>query len=165
MDERQKRLIVNLSLGKLSEDDFLEEFSDNIDHDLDILRLLMSVKLNEDAGELECVMLLGFHFGFPVDCGSILCEILGLSWHQQHENIVFALQKIKFAGAAEALYIAAISHFAYLEYDETYALGVKCEYALRAIGTASAKDKLIALSRGANKVLAENALKMLSAFE
>jgi len=162
MNDEQKKLIMKLSLGNISEDDFLEDFSSNIEYDLDVSRLLTSVVTSKDANELEYIMLLGFYFGFPNDCGFILCEILIQDWHKQHENIVSALQRIKFSDAADALYVAATSDFQYLHYDDTYSLGVKCEYALRSIGTEECKEKLIVLSKSSNEILAKNALKILS---
>ncbi len=110
-------------------------------------------------------MLLGFQFGFGAECAEVLCELILQDWHMQHENIAMVLQNLRLPGTVDCLYRAALVEFPYLDYDESYALGVKCLYALQAIGSDDAKAKLGLIAGGDNPVLAENAQRLLRSLE
>lgn len=161
MNEYEKNLILNLSLGKITKDEFLRQFSE-FSEDVDYLRRgLESAFANRDADAVEYLLLFGFQFGFPENSAEVLCKLILEDWHTQHENIAMILNKMHYAEAVECLYQTALAVFPYLDYDESYSLGVKCIYALRTIGTASAKEKLDLIAHGGNAILAENAQRLL----
>ena len=66
--------------------------------------------------------------------------------------------------AALALTMAITEH-PYLEYDEAKALTVKCIWALGALGSAEAVEKLKLLARSNNFIISDNAERQLSRVE
>ena len=165
MNMQKNNLIINFSLGKISEDEFIRQFPVDIDAvENQLHHLLKDGLTNRSSVDIECAMLFGFHFGFSEIHGALLCEVLRGNWHMQHENVVLALQKIKFSPAVNDLYETAMLELPYLQYDESHALGVKCEYALKAIGDENAKIKLEMLAENSNEILAKNATRLLSSW-
>lgn len=86
----------------------------------------------------------------------ILCD-----WHEQHENIAMILQRIKSPQSVDYLYIAASKKYSYLEYDDNFALAVKCIWALGEINTDEAMKKLEILQMSENDIIKKNAIKQL----
>ena len=82
-------------------------------------------------------------------------------WHTQHENIASILQELKAPESVDCLYQAAVVDLDYLDYDEAYALAVKCAWALGAIRTEQAKEKLHMLAKSENPVKRDAALYQL----
>ncbi len=107
-------------------------------------------------------MLLGFHFGFPKESIDTLCKLILEDWHTQHENMAWQMQKLRDPRSVDCLYQTALAHFAYLEYDEAHALAVKCLWALSEINTTEAREKLRLLTQSENKIVRENAGRLLS---
>ena len=89
----------------------------------------------------------------PPSSASILNRLLPLDWHYQHENIALALQRLADSSSVDSLYLAAQSRHAYLDYDQAYALAVKCIWALGAIGTDEAREKLQRLAASEKTVI------------
>jgi hypothetical protein len=149
-----------LSLGRISKDEFFKKFPETLENGF--LRAQLDQALQDrDPNAVEHLMLLGFHLGFAADCAEVLCKLLLQDWHMQHENIAMVLQDLRHPATVDCLYQTALAELAYLEYDESYALGVKCIFALQAIGTDRAKEKLALIAGGSNPVLAEKARQLL----
>lgn len=166
MNLDQRNLILNLSLGRITKDEFLKSFPEILGANADYLqRELESSLSSKDADAVEHLLLLGFQFGFPESSAEILCSLILQDWHTQHENIAMILKDMRYPGAVQCLYQTALTIFPYLDYDESYALGVKCIYALRAIGTRNAQEKLVLIAHGDNAILAENAQRLLKAMQ
>ncbi|WP_137940507.1 hypothetical protein [Chitinivorax sp. B] len=162
MNKDQRALILDLSLGKISKDKFLRLFSGQVEMNGSYLcDELHRAFLSKDADDIEHLLLLGFQFGIADNCSEVLCKLILEGWHMQHENIAMILKELKSPNSVDYLYQAALASFPYLDYDESYALGVKCIYALRAIGTSDARERLLSLASGENKTLAENAKRLL----
>jgi hypothetical protein len=162
MTPEERQLVIDLALGRISEDDFLMRFPANPrKQPAYVKQALEDADRSRDAVDAECAMLLGFRFGFPPDTGDILCKLLQADWHMQHENIASALQKLKDPQCVEALYETALKQFAYLDYDESYALAVKCIWALKAIDTPEAIEKLELLAQSDNPIISKNARRRL----
>lgn len=157
----QRDLILRLSLNKINKDEFIKRFPEaptvRYLHDE-----LESALTNKDGDSIEYLLLLGFHFGFDRSSSSVLCSLIMQDWHMQHENIATILADMRAPDTVECLYAACFAAFPYLDYDESYSLGVKCIYALNAIGTKSAQAKLALIAQGNNKILAENARRFLA---
>jgi hypothetical protein len=71
-------------------------------------------------------------------------------------------QKLKSPQTIECLYKTALTQFDYLEFDEAFALAVKCIWALGDINTIEARQKLELLTQSENKIIKENAIQQLN---
>lgn len=74
-----------------------------------------------------------------------LTELLGLSWHNRHEDVALTIQELSPPEAVPKLKIAALQRFPQY-YDDGLAFARKCTWALADIGTKEAKDALEELS-------------------
>lgn len=90
-----------------------------------------------------------------------LNELLISLWHEQHENIVMLIQVVKADSSVEYLYNAINLHPSYLAWDENLAFEVKCIWALGAIGTPNAVEKLNLLSLSENEIISSNANRQI----
>lgn len=162
-DESYKLLMRN----KVTNEDFLK--LNNIDEGefKNIVYNMVNCAIEDNnASMLEMYIFFVFRFKLYDDAlGEKLYMTLPERWHTQHENIASILQKLKLPESVEALYITANKKYDYLEYDEFYALAVKCIWGLGDIGTKDAYEKLKILSKSDNEIIAENATKQLGRIE
>jgi len=86
-----------------------------------------------------------------------LCHLILQDWHYKHEDIASLFQKWKNPQTISVLYETTNKSFDYLEYDDSFALAVKCIWALGDIATAESFDKLKTLSESTNPIIKENA--------
>ena len=86
------------------------------------------------------------------------------SWHFQHENIASIFQKIKSPKTTDSIYKAAHTQFEYLEYDEAFALAVKCVWALGDIHTPESREKLELLAQSEEEIIRTNAIYQLNRY-
>ena len=114
---------------------------------------------------LDDYLTLIFLYNVPYDsCIQFLNEMLVSNWHHQHENIALLLEQACDHSSIEYLYDAARTQYEYLEYDENYALAVKCIWALGKIfrkGFPLAKEKLELLAQSTNSIIRENSIEQL----
>lgn len=82
-------------------------------------------------------------------------------WHHQHEDIATLLDFLKSPNSIECLYKITLTEFEYLSYDDSYALALKCIWALGNINTEESKQKLELLSKSENEIIRQNARKQL----
>lgn len=102
----------------------------------------------QDSEQLYTIMRLLWDYGsYDSTYVPILCQIGVQDWHDLHEDVASMLQELADSRSVEALFVMANSKHHYLEYDEAYALAVKCCWALAAIGNKSAYEKLKVLAR------------------
>jgi hypothetical protein len=170
MKEDQKNLIMKFTHTKMngdwapqvSKEEFLRSFPDPETDKTFLPRALETAFSNKDKDEVECVLMLGYKFGFPEECVPVLCKLLMEDWHIMHEDIVQLFQfDLKDPRAVEPLYRTAFAHFPYLDYDEFSGLARKCTWALADIGTPEAKEKLQELARCENAAIAGYAQERL----
>ena len=119
--------------------------------------LLRDAAQRRDENQVEAAMLLGFEFGFSRSCLPGLHALLMEDWHISHEDIAMVLQEMHDPSSIDVLYRAAQLQFDYLSFDEAYALGVKCCYALGDINTTEGDEKLRLLAELDNPVIAKAA--------
>jgi hypothetical protein len=163
MDTHDQDLILSLVSKKISDDEFLRQYPVNPRTDESHIRLLLESALEKQEKDVvEFALILGFRFGFSKSCVPTLNKLLIESWHIKHEDITLALQKMKDPSSVDALYQAALSHHAYLDYDDSQALAVKCIRALGDIGTDEARQKLELLAKHENTTIRERAAKVLN---
>ena len=124
--------------------------------------LLRDAAARRDPADVEYAMIVCFVFGFADDLVQLLIELAFATWHEDHENVAWALQ-----GLRSPLSVDALKHLAelvpsYLEFDDARALRVKAIWALGEIGNAEARKALETLSKSDNAIIASNAVGQLA---
>lgn len=128
-----------------------------------LLSWLVKAGQKRDPVCLDAVMQVLWHFAsFDTNYTLTLCEIGEEDWHDLHEDVVSMLQELRDPPSVEALFRIANSAHPYLEYDDAYALAVKCCYALRDIGDDLAHAKLSILASDDRDPVRVTALKLSS---
>ncbi|WP_437676274.1 hypothetical protein [Sorangium sp. So ce131] len=166
VDERQQRLILDLARDKITAAEFGRAFP-AAPHELGGLglRMLQDALRQEDPVGVEFGLYLGYCFGFSDSYVDVLSRLAEEGWHQRHEDVVGALEKLRLPGTVDVLRRTALVRHGYLEYDESRALGVKCLWALGKIGTPEAVAALGELLCAGDPVLASEAEKQLLRLE
>lgn len=158
--------ISELMLGKITRQQFLK--MNNIDE-----QMLMSIIYNmltcslDSKSKNDVDVAIYLFYAFEINNEKfvpVLNELLVCSWHEQHENIAMALQKFRSPSSVNNLFQTINTKYQYLDYDDSYALAVKCIWALGDIGNELAKGKLEELLYSPNKIISENAMKQLKRF-
>ena len=91
-----------------------------------------------------------------------IIHLLALApWHHSHEDIVIVMERLRDPRSIETLYLTALSEHEYLDFDDNYALGVRCTWALGKIGTNSANEKLRLLAETENPIIKKAAIFQL----
>lgn len=156
--ERDRKLILDLMLGRTPEDGFLREYGARREEmpakSLEMLRRALAEK---DPQGVEFGKLLMFKFGFSKEFLDILNQLAEAPWHTRHEDVVSALADLKDPSSVEILARTAVASHPYLEFDKAFALGTKSIYALWGIQTPEAVAKLGELARNKNRVLKSTA--------
>jgi hypothetical protein len=114
-----------------------------------------------DADAFEDAVTSAWRADLPGELAGDMAAALLMPWHERHEDLASALQEIRDPETVDALFEAASSRHAYLEYDELFGLARKCTWALADIGTPKAKACLLELARGSNTTIAGYAKKRL----
>ncbi|MHC1748011.1 MAG: hypothetical protein AB9856_06410 [Cellulosilyticaceae bacterium] len=163
MTQKERELIRQLIRKSVSKEYFLENFTVNVSDDSDYIKQLLEIAYDEkEAYDIDYLLYIGFTFKlFTEEYIEILCKLIESMWHEQHENIAGIFQFLKSPQSIESLYKTVITQFEYLDYDESYALAVKCIWALGNISTSESKKKLQLLSESDNEIISENAIKQL----
>lgn len=159
--------IEKLMLQKISKEEFLslEKLDENSLRESVYKELDIAID-SKDAVRVDVLIYLSFKFDLLVEqMDEILIYLLGCDWHWQHENIAMLLQKLKAPSSVDVLYETALKKYGYLDYDESYALAVKCIWALGDIGTEYAKQKLQLLLNSDITIIQENAQKQINRLE
>ncbi|OYO76094.1 hypothetical protein CG709_16315 [Lachnotalea glycerini] len=155
--------IRELMLKNMQKVEFLmlEGVSENNIND-DVYKELIKAIDDKDSSRVDDLIYLIFCFKlFDAKFIELLNNLLVCDWHKQHENIAILLQKLKSPSSVKVLFETATKEFKYLEYDEFYALAVKCIWALGDIGTEQAKENLKLLLNNGNDIIKENAQKQI----
>jgi len=127
-----------------------------------IIQLLEIAYCEKNADDVEYALIIAGSFDLiTTEYQYILLKLLEADWHFKHENIAEIFQKLKIPDTVEYLYKTALTQFEYLEFDEFFALAVKCIWALGDIRTDEAIKKLKLLAQSDNEIIKENALNQL----
>jgi hypothetical protein len=118
------------------------------------LSLLRDNFSDKDAKGLSNTLAVIYNDGADRDFTSILLLLLDEKWHTSEEDIVGILEIIKDPKSIDKLYETAIS---VPDYDDMRALAKKCMWALSAINTPEAIQKLKLLQSSDDKIIKENA--------
>ncbi len=137
----------------------------NVDENESYRRNLLKAIAALDGNAFELAVSAAFQAGLPIELADIFTEALTMTWHTRHEDLASALQQMKAPESIDALHAAAVTTHAYLDYDEFFGLARTCTWALADIGTPTARDKLTALAKHPNSVIAGYARQRLERWE
>jgi hypothetical protein len=166
MEIEKQKLVWELALKRISEHEFVLRYGVNFRNDqTQLLGELEQALASRNPNNVEAALILGALFGWPQSSEIVLCRLLEEEWHTRHEDIAFTLQQLHPACAVEPLYRAVTKNLEYLAYDNGAALARKCIYALAAIGTADAKENLVALTNSNVEHVRSYAQRALKALE
>ena len=160
MTAPEKDLIIAMTVGKISEEEFYRRYPVDVSREYQI-GLLETAYREQNADDIEHAVLLGYALKYSAEHVDILCRLMVEKWHMQHENIAGIMQELKAPESVDCLYQAAVVDLDYLDYDEAYALAVKCAWALGAVRTEQAREKLQLLAKNENPVKRDAALHQL----
>jgi len=162
MNEQEKRIVFDLFLHRISEDEFLRHFRiRRADGSKFALGVLEEAYRAKDSVSVEAGLGLGFTFGMSADYFDILVKLSEAEWHIRHEDVVTALSELRDSRTVEALYQAALRRHPYLDYDDCRALAVKAIWGLGNLGEAAADEKLRVLAKSDDAILRYEAEKQL----
>ncbi len=144
----------------ISDAEFLRKFhaTDGVALGLQLLRDAVD---RRDPTDVEMALIVSSHFGFSSDHIEPLIVLAYADWHQQHENVAWALENMRPPEAVDALAHLARWVPSYLEFDNARALAVKAIWGLGKIGNEPARCELEALSHANSEVVARNARSQL----
>ncbi len=163
MTKKERELLHNLMTRAIPLEVFMKDFTVDISKNPRyICGLLETTLVEQEANDVEYLLTAIFHFKlFIEDYVDILCKLADETWHFQHENIASIFQKIKSPKTVECLYKTTLTQFDYLEFDDSFALAVKCIWALGDINTVESRKKLELLTQSENEIISKNAIYQL----
>jgi len=118
------------------------------------LSLLKENAANKNEKGLANTLAIIYNDGADSDYTDILLQLLDEEWHISEEDIISVLELIKDPKSVEKLYEVAIN---VPDYDDMRAVAKKCIWALSAINTAEAIEKLKLLEKIDDPIIKENA--------
>jgi PBS lyase HEAT-like repeat len=167
MTPTQRQLCMRLVIepngrSSLSPADFELAFPSCLQNGRVSSALITDTLRTKDVADLQCLLIVGFNFGFDYRVAPALRELLQKNWHPCHEDIVSALEDI---GDADA--VAALLHMTkwtpdYLKFDEGRALAVKAIWALGKIPGEASTAALRELSQSSDEILRNNAVHQIN---
>jgi hypothetical protein len=100
MNHEQQKLVFDLMFKRISREKFIELFfvEGDIPEDY-VCQELEAALAIKDADSVECLLIIGFIFGFSRGCPDVLGRLLIEDWHVCHEDIASALQSLKNNGS------------------------------------------------------------------
>ena len=164
MTKTEREMLHKLMARAISSEEFLQKFTVDISKNPSyLLQLLETAYNDQEKDDVEYLLIAIFSFNlYKEEFVNILCKLIEAKWHYQHENIAMLFQKLKSPQTVECLYKTALTQFDYLEFDEAFALAVKCIWALGDINTIEARQKLELLTQSENIIIRENAIQQLN---
>jgi hypothetical protein len=165
MNKRIDELLWSLSLDKISEQEFLKEYSKIIKTDVNdeyCINLLKKGLTNKDGDKIDEALTVASILGcFSEKFSEIFCELLKVDCHYEHENIAMLLKDFKDPSTVNCLFDATHLQFDYLDYDDNYQFARKCIKALADIDNEEAINKLHLLTQHDNPIIGDYAAKEL----
>ncbi len=113
---------------------------------------------DRDSEFLESLLLVAIRDGLSKEYTLTLCGLLTEDWHYSQEDIALMLEEIQDERSVECLYDASIN---VPDYDDGRSLAKKCIWALGAINTPAAIEKLNALSHSQDSIIRESSIEQL----
>ena len=141
------QLVFDLTAGRISQDQFIAQFGTDPRIPGVARQELEQAYAQRRADDVEAALILANRFALSKELAPVLCNLLEADWHMRHEDIAKMLQAIQDPSTVDCLYRAALKKHAYLAYDNSAALARKCTWALYAVGTPEAFERLEALAQ------------------
>jgi len=140
----------------VARDDILRHFDTDDGRGLG-LHLLREATSDRAPVDLEAAIIVCNLFGFGAEHLALLVDLVYEVWHQQHENVVSMLGKLKNPDATAAMYHAATWVPDYLDWDENRALAVKAIWGLGGTPGIEAERALLRLREDGDEIVREEA--------
>ncbi|MBY0536941.1 MAG: HEAT repeat domain-containing protein [Chitinophagaceae bacterium] len=137
-------------------DNYWEQFPDgqHLQFKKETLSLLKDNIANKDDKGLANTLAVMYNDGADNDYTDILLQLLDEKWHTSEEDIISVLELIKDPKSVDKLYEVALD---VPDYDDMRAIAKKCMWALSAINTSEAIQKLKLLEKVDDPIIKENA--------
>jgi hypothetical protein len=123
------------------------------------LSLLKNNIEKRDSKGLSNTLAVIYNDGADHDYTSVLLSLLDEDWHTSEEDIIGILELIKDPKSINKLYDVAVN---VPDYDDMRAVAKKCMWALSAINTPEAIEKLKLLQKSDDPIIKENATFQLA---
>ena len=150
-----KKLIENFE--RLCSNGYINFIENDIERIKYIKSKLEKAYIKKDEKNVNILILAIFVFNlYSEDFIDILCKLTKEEWHERHEDIAIYFMEMELPSTVECLYKLAISDFEKYRDDEYCQLVEKCCYALGAIGTEDAKEKLKLLAKSDKDIIREH---------
>ena len=158
----RQQLILDMLSNRTSEDEFLREIGIARGSGSGFaLSMLEGAYRENNKVDVEFGLYLGFRFGFTLEFLDVLIRLSDADWHQRHEDVVTALDKLRDVRATDAFYRATLKLHTYLDYDDSRALASKAIWALGRLGDATADQRLRSLAESGEPVVRAYAREQL----
>lgn len=166
VSERERALILDLLLGKISETEFCRDYAtEGIELRLLGLTILRRSLKERDPVGVEFGLYLAHRFGISTDYQDVLVALAHADWHERHEDVIDGLAKLRATASVDALFHAATTEYAYRAYDEHNALASKAIIALGRIENQAAISALGELARRGTPAIQSQARTQLKEIE
>ncbi len=164
MTDLERELIRSYMKKAITEEQFLNNFTENVQtNSVYMLKLLKLAYKENNEKDVDYLLFVVCAFNLITEeYIGLLCKLMNSTWHHSHEDIASIFQAFRFPQTVECLYKTALTQFEYLEYDEAFALAVKCIWALGDINTPESRDKLKLLAQSENEIIKRNAIDQLN---
>jgi len=162
MSPEEQKLCHELRDRMISKGEFLRQFPRGTSNGNLTRSILEEAIYAKNAEDLNCAMIIGFHFDFDRSYAQLLCDLIETDWHYSHEDLVSAIEKLQITTCISALYHATQWVPEYLEYDDSRALAVKAIWALWKLRTEESMRMLENISLSKDRIVRDTAIMLLN---
>lgn len=156
--EKLRDLMLKKYRKEISFEQLQKKFLKNDNERIEYIKTeLEKAYIEKNEKNVNILVLAIFIFNlYCEDFIDMLCKLSKEEWHERHEDIAIYFMEMKLPSTVECLYELAISDFEKYRDDEYCQLVEKCCYALGAIGTEEAKEKLRLLLKSDKDIIQEH---------
>ena len=156
--EKLENLMWKKYKKQISFQQLQKEFLKNDDERIEYIKTELEKAYNEKNGHSVDILISAIYMFelYSEKFVDILCKLTKEEWHGKHEDIAIYFMEMELPSTVECLYELAISDFEKYRDDEYCQLVEKCCYALGAIGTEEAKEKLKLLAKSDKDIIREH---------
>ena len=147
--------------GRMSISEFVESIPQKTFSFTDkIIDLLERTYIEKNAGNVELLTIAASEDGVSNKYSDVLCKLLKEDWHEKQEDIIMLLEEIRDPNTVDCI-SASVFHKMRWDDEGYYSLGLKCIWALGAIGSEKAIERLEELARSDVEFIRDTAIKQL----
>jgi HEAT repeat protein len=165
MNETQGNAVLEYSLDRLSESEFLTNYGmSKQEIPAEIEKQLSKALDDRNSDNVELALIIGFKYEFAESVLLILHQLLECTWHFKHEDIIGLLQEFSSPLSVKPLCNAVElkEHLDYLNYDNYGSYYKKCFWALNSVGNEESINTLMEFSNHQDSIISEQAKYSLS---